>query len=395
MPVTNATHTQTTLTLPLPHLKQQFLLDDDVVFLNHGSFGACPEPVFSAYQHWQRELERDPVHFIGRRTQDLLTESRSELADYIGAKPEQLVFVPNATYGVNVVARSLDLQPGDEILATDHEYGAINNTWRFHCQRTGAEYINWPIPLPVTTPQEFVDRLWEGVTPRTKIISISHITSPTALIFPVQLICRRARAEGITTVIDGAHALGQIDLDLEAMGADYYTGNGHKWLCSPKGSAFLYAAEGREELLEPLVVSHGWARPRHGSRFLDNFTWTGTIDPAAYISVGAAVRFQRENDWPAVRAACHALARQTRDRINAMTGLDSVCPDSTEWYSQMCTVRIPDHSWESLRDSLWPDYRIEIPAPNWNDQPMVRISIQAYNTPEDLDRLVEAIAAHM
>lgn len=391
-----STQTTPTLTLPLPHLAQQFLLDDDVVFLNHGSFGACPRPVFEKYQFWQRELERDPVHFIGRRTQDLMLESRQELADYLNAPVEQMVFVPNATYGVNVVVRSLNLEPGDQILTTDHEYGAVNNTWRFNAAREGWHYINHPIPLPVTTPEEFVDRLWEGVTPRTKVITFSHITSPTALIFPAELICKRAREEGILTIIDGAHAPGQIDIDLTAMGVDYYTGNAHKWLCAPKGAAFLYAAPGKDEALEPLVVSHGWAAPHDvQSKFLDNFNWTGTMDPSAYISVGEAVRFQREHDWPAVRAACHALAVQTRNRINEITGLEPVCPDSTAWFSQMFTARLPQHSWEALRDNLWPEFKIEVPVPNWNEQPMIRISVQAYNTPEDMERLLGAIEKYL
>ena len=222
--------TQSALTLPLPDIAHQFLLRDDIVFLNHGSFGACPEPVFSEYQRWQRELESDPVDFLGRRTNDLMTASREVLAGYIGTTHDKLAFVPNATYGINVVARSLDLQPGDEVLTTDHEYGAVNNTWTFNCRRTGAKYINHAIPLPLTTPEEFVDRLWEGVTPRTRVITFSHITSPTALIFPAELICRRAAAERIVADIDGAHAPGQIDMDLEAMGVDYYTGNCHKWL---------------------------------------------------------------------------------------------------------------------------------------------------------------------
>ncbi len=387
------TPTRPALILPLPDLASQFLLDDDIVFLNHGSFGACPEPVFSEYQRWQRELERDPVDFIGRRTHDLMTSSRDILASYIGTTHDKLVFVPNATFGINVVARSLNLKPGDEILTTNHEYGAVNNTWNFNCGRTGAKYVNWPMPLPMTTPEEFVDRLWEGVTPRTRVITFSHITSPTALIFPAELICHRAKAEGIITVIDGAHAPGQIDLDLEAMGVDYYTGNCHKWLCSPKGAAFLYAAAGRDNVLEPLVVSHGWTNPRTGSRFLDNFTWTGTMDPAAYLTVGTAVRFQQENDWASVRAACHKLASETRARLNELTGLDPVCPDSTTWFSQMFTARLPQGIPDKLRDTLWTDHRIEIPVFAWQDQPLVRVSVQAYNTPAHMDRLVAAIAA--
>lgn len=385
-----------TLSLPLPELKSQFLLDDDVVFLNHGSFGACPRPVFETYQYWQRELERDPVNFIGRRAQDLLLESRTELAGYLGTTAEQLVFVPNATHGINIVARSLQLEPGDEILTTNHEYGAVNNTWHFNFDKRGVKYVNHPIPFPVTTPEEFVDRLWEGVTPRTKVITFSHITSPTALIFPAELICKRACAEGITTVIDGAHAPGQIEIDLTAMGVDYYTGNCHKWLCAPKGSAFLYAALGREDELEPLSVSHGWSRPHDDkSQYHDYFDWTGTMDPSAYISVGAAVRFLKENDWNTVRAACHQLASQTRDRINEMTGLTSVCPDSTEWFSQMFVARLPKATAEKLREVLWPEFKIEIPLPEWNGDSLVRVSVQAYNTPEDMERLLGAIEKYL
>lgn len=390
------TQTAPTLTLPLPELASQFLLKDDIVFLNHGSFGACPRPVFEEYQRWQRELEGDPVDFIGRRTQDLMRESKRELAAYLNAPVEQMVFVPNATYGINVVARSLQLEPGDEILTTDHEYGAVNNTWHFNFDKRGVKYINHPIPLPVTTPEEFVDRLWEGVTPRTKVITFSHITSPTALIFPAELICQRARAEGILTVIDGAHAPGQIDIDLTAMGVDYYTGNCHKWLCSPKGAAFLYAAPGRDEMLEPLVVSHGWARPHdEQSKYLDNFNWTGTMDPSAYISVGAAVRFHREHNWSAVRAACHQLASQTRDRINEMTGLEPVSPDSTQWFSQMFIARLPWESWERIREHMWPEFKIEIPVLSWNEQAFVRVSVQAYNTPEHMERLLGAIEKYL
>jgi isopenicillin-N epimerase len=390
------TATKPKLTLPLPELASQFLIKEDVVFLNHGSFGACPRPVFEEYQRWQRELEGDPVDFLGRRVHALMLESKKELAAYLNAPVEQMVFVPNATYGINVVARSLDLQPGDEILTTNQEYGAVNNTWHFNFDQRGVKYINHPMPLPFTTPEAFVERFWEGVTPRTKVITFSHITSPTALIFPAELICKRAKEAGILTVIDGAHAPGQIDIDLTTMGVDYYTGNAHKWLCSPKGAAFLYAAPGREDELEPLVVSHGWSRPHdENSKFLDNFNWTGTMDPSAYISVGAAVRFQRENNWPAVRAACHALASQTRDRINEITGLEPVCPDSTEWYSQMFTARLPKATREKLQEVLWPEFKIEVPLPLWDDEPLIRISVQAYNTPEDMERLLGAIEKYL
>ncbi len=215
-----------------PALAAEFMLRPDVTFLNHGSFGACPRPVFETYQCWQRELELEPVEFLGRRVPGLLREARQVLAEYVGVQPGTLVFVPNATFGVNIVARSLELAPGDEVLGTDHEYGAAEHAWQFSCGKRGATYIRQPIPLPVSDASDVIDALWAGVTDRTRVIFLSHITSPTAIIFPIAEICRRARAAGIMTVIDGAHAPGQIPLDLAAIDPDFYTGNCHKWLCS-------------------------------------------------------------------------------------------------------------------------------------------------------------------
>ena len=381
------------ITLPLPEIGAQFLLRRDVTFLNHGSYGACPLPVFETYQHWQRELEYQPVDFLGRRTPGLLAEARAVLAGYLHADMADLVWVPNATLGVNVVARSLNLLPGDEILATDHEYGAVDRTWRFICGERGARYINQPINLPLADPSEVVEQLWAGVTPHTKVISISHISSPTALIFPVAEICRRAREAGILTLIDGAHAPGQIPLDLEQIGADFYTGNCHKWMCSPKGAGFLHARREMQHLLKPLVVSHGYeSTTPSGSTYQDYFGWAGTCDPAAYLSVPAAIAFQQSYDWVNVQAACHALLVEARSRIAEMTGLVQVCPDSPEWISQLCVLPMPT-SPEIDLGRLWKQYQIEAPITTWRDRRFVRISIQAYNTPADIERLIEAIGA--
>jgi len=235
-----------------------FLLDPDVIYLNHGSFGACPRSVFDAYQRWQRELERQPVEFLGRRFAALMAEARAALGAYVGADADDLVYVPNATTGLNIVARSLELAPGDEVLATDHEYGALDRTWRFICGRRGARYVRRPVELPITSAEQVVEAIWAGVTARTRVLFLSHITSPTAVILPVAELVRRAREAGIITIVDGAHAPGQIPLDLESLGADFYCGNCHKWMMAPKGSAFLYARRERQPLLEPLVVSWGW-----------------------------------------------------------------------------------------------------------------------------------------
>ncbi|MBZ0288614.1 MAG: aminotransferase class V-fold PLP-dependent enzyme, partial [Anaerolineae bacterium] len=318
-------------------MRDLFLLDPDVVFLNHGSFGACPRAVFETYQYWQMELERQPVRFFGRSEQ-LLHEAREHLGRYLNTAGDNLVYVTNVTMGMNIVARSLRLQTGDEILTTDHEYGAVNKTWDFVCHHTGAHLVKHKMPIPMTTAEDFVEEFWSGVTPQTKVISISHITSPTALIFPIAEICRRARAAGILTAIDGAHAVGQIPVDLEAIGADFYTGNCHKWLCAPKGSGFLYTRPEHQDLLDPIIISHGWGKE---STYISRHQYQGTRDLAAFLAVPAAIEFQRAHDWEAVRRRCHRIAADLRGRLCDLTGLEPFSPDSTDWFMQMVAVPLP------------------------------------------------------
>ena len=376
------------LSLPLPHLAQQYLLDPDVVYLNHGSFGAVPRPVFETYQHWQRELEANPVNFLGRRLPQLLADARERLGAFINAAANDLTFVPNVTYALNIVTRSLDLQPGDVVLTTEHEYGAINRAWRFSCEKKGAELINQRISMPVTDPAAVVDQIWSGVDERTRVISLSHITSPSALILPVAEICRRAREAGIISVVDGAHAPGQLDLDMHEIGADFYGGNCHKWLSSARGTGFLYARPECQHLLEPLVVSHGWAKDEPGdSQFQDYFTSFGTIDPAAYLSVPAAIDFQQQNDWSQVRQACHRLLQETERRILEMSGLPPISPP--DMWAQMRVVLLPGKVEAYQR--LWEENRIIIPVGQHGGIPGVRISVQAYNSPADLETLIRAL----
>ncbi len=369
------------------NLRGQFLLDPDVVFLNHGSFGACPAPVFEDYQRWQRELERQPVEFLGRRADPLLNDARAKVGAFLNADADDLVFVPNATIGVNTIARSIKLQPGDEILTTDHEYGACDNTWEFVCHKTGARYIHQPIPLPITALDDVVEAFWAAVTPRTRVIYMSHITSPTALILPIEEICRRARAAGILTVIDGAHVPGQIPLDIKALDADFYTGNFHKWLCSPKGSAFLYARRDQHAHIDPLVVSWGWSRD---TSFVTRNQWQGTRDIAAFLTVPKAIEFFEAHHWDVVRARCHELAVQTRKQLSEMTGLPFVAPESC--FSQMFVARLPAVDVNALKSRLYDEYRVEVPIIQWNNQYFVRVSVQAYNTPDDMEQLMSALS---
>ena len=381
--------------LPITPAGYEYLLRPEMAFLNHGSFGACPRPVFETYQRWQRELAFQPVEFLGRRLDGLLADARAVLAAYLGTQAAHLVFVPNATHGMNIVARSLHLEPGDEALLTDHEYGAVERTWRFTCGQAGASCRIQPISLPVTSADALIDQLWEGVTNRTRVIIVSHITSPTALIFPVAAICRRAAAQGILTVIDGAHAPGQIDVELDALQADFYLGNCHKWLSAPPGAGFLHARPDRQSLLHPLIVSWGWQAERPGpSPFQDYYGWTGTADPAAYLSVPAAIAFQTQHHWAEVRAACHHLASQARERIAALTGLQHICPDAEEWWNQMCSIPLPITKRavaDALKQNLWERYQVEVPIVEWNRRCFVRVSIQAYNTPHDVDRLIDGL----
>ena len=378
---------------PALALRREFLLRPGVVFLNHGSYGASPRPVFDAYQEWQRELEGQPVEFLGRRLRGLLEASRAALGAYVGADGDDLVYVPNSTFALNVVARALPLSPGDEVLGTDHEYGAIERTWRFVCGRRGARYVRQAVPLRPSSPDEVVEAIWAGVTPRTRVLFLSHITSPTATVFPIEPLLRRARAAGILSVVDGAHAPGQLPLDLEALGADFYAGNCHKWLCAPKGSAFLHARREVQELLSPLVVSWGWQSDRPGpSRFVDEQQLQGTRDPAAFLAVPAAIRFLEQHDWPAVRRRCHDLLAGARRAIGALTGLPPLTPDTPDWYAQMAAFPLPPCDGPALKERLYQSYQIEVPVTSWQGLAFVRVSVQGYTSAADVATLVGALA---
>lgn len=377
-------------------LKENFLLDPDIVFLNHGSFGATPKPVMEAYQNWQSRLERQPVLFLGRELDGLLLESRIVLGEYLHADAKDLVYIPNATHGVNIIAHSLQLKPGDEILTTDHEYGACDYTWEFISSKTGAKYIHQTIPLPVHSDEEIVGQFWSGVTPRTKVIYLSHITSPTALRLPVERICQRAKDAGLLTIIDAAHSPGQVPVDLQALGADIVFGNCHKWMLNAKGSAFLYVKRELQHLIDPLIVSWGYnptPETTTGSRFIDTLQWTGTKDPSAALTVPAAIQFMQDNNWNEVRNECHHLLRQGIEQICELTKLPPLYPLDSDFYGQMGIAPLPLSNLTVLKTLLYDKFKIEVPLIQWQDQQFVRISVQGYNTQQDIDALIIALQA--
>ncbi len=370
-----------------------FLLRKDVVFLNHGSFGACPRPVLAAYGRWQQELEAEPVEFLDRRFPVLMAEARRALGDFLSADPADLVFVPNATTALNIVARSLPLSPGDEVLSTDHEYGAVDRMWRLVCAERGARYVRAQIGVPVRSEAEVVEAVWARRTPRTRVLSISHITSPTAVQLPVAELVRRAREEGILTVVDGAHAPGQIPIALETLGADFYAGNCHKWMLAPKGAGFLHARRERQPLLKPLVISWG-GEGESGpgpSPFLDDHQWQGTRDIAPFLAVPAAIRFMEEHDWDAVRTQCCQLLDAFSEQAEAELGLRPVGQETKPCPLQMRAFALPPCDGRALGRRLFDRWRIEVPVIAWNGRSLLRVSVQGYNTDRDLDALLRVL----
>lgn len=384
------------------NLAQQFLLDPDVLFLNHGSFGACPRPVFEDYQRWQLKLERQPVEFLDSRRglKANLHVAREALAEELHTAPDNIAQVSNATTGLNVVIQSLPLKPGDEILTTNHEYNALEKTWIYVARKTGAKVVVMQVDLPLTSAQAFHDAVAKGFSDRTRVLFLSHITSPTALLFPIESLVVEARRRGVFSVIDGAHTPGHIPLDLEAIGADFYSGNCHKWLMSPKGSAFVYCRPEWQAMIDPLVISHGWTAdnkepgvrgPFGNSPFVDEVEMQGTRDPSAWLAVPAALAFRRDHDWWKVSAECTRLAQETAARLRELTGLPAL--SSPEFCApQMVAMQIPPCDPQAVHDELINRYGIEIPVFEWQGRHIVRLSCQGYNTRAQMDALIDALS---
>ncbi|VXD17572.1 aminotransferase class V-fold PLP-dependent enzyme [Planktothrix paucivesiculata] len=376
---------------------QYWLFDPKVTFLNHGAFGACPIPVLDAQSQFRQQLEQQPCHFYAREYEILLDQARVELANFVGANPEELVFVPNATTGVNTVLRSLVFSEQDELLTTNHEYNACRNVLDFVASRTGAKIIIADIPFPIHSSEQIIDAVMAKVSPRTKLVLIDHITSQTGLIFPIQEIIKKLNNLGIDTLVDGAHAPGMLELNLQAIGATYYTGNCHKWLSAPKGAAFLSVQQDKQSLIRPVTISHGANSTRSDrSRFLLEFDWTGTPDPSAYLCIPEAIKFMGSllpGGWSELIKTNHNLVVNARKLLSEKIGIISPCPD--DMIGSMAVLPLGERwqNYSDLNQKLWEDYQIEVPIMPWEDQTMslMRISAQIYNHLSQYEYLAEIL----
>lgn len=373
-------------------MKSQFLLDPTITFLNHGSFGACPKPIFEEYQRFQQELENEPVWFIQKKSAKYLKIAKEKLAKYIGCNANDFFFTPNPTFAVNTIMRSLDLKEGDEILSTNHEYGAMDRTWSFYCKKSGAKYIRQNISLPVVSKEQILEEFWSGYTSKTKIIFLNQISSATALIFPVKEICDKARELGLITIIDGAHVMGQMDLDIMELNPDFYTGTLHKWMLAPKGSSFLYVKKKFQEMLDPLVVGWGYESVSPGeSQFLDYQEFQGTRDISAFLCTPKVIDFLEKNDWKTKATECRNIVKNNYQRFCDLLNTQPICPITDEFLGQMASVSVKTSNPVELKELLFNKYKIEIPVMPLNKNYFIRYSINAYNSQEDLDILYKAL----
>jgi len=373
-----------------PQLKNQFFLDPEITFLNHGSFGACAKPIYSNLLKWQKKLEEDPVKFFEDTIFDALKKSRKALGDYINCPADDLVYFTNPTTAVNAVARGLKLYPGDEVLSTNHIYGALDRSWQYILADKKANFVKAQIPFPIHSKQEFLDSFFKYISNNTKVIFLSHITSTTAMKFPVEEVIEFAKEKNILTIIDGAHIPGHIPLNIRKLDADIYTGACHKWMCTPKGVSFLYVRKELQKNVHPLVVSWGWESENPGhSKFLDWHEWQGTRDMSAFLTIPKAVEFLNKNNWLKVGKKCKEEVIRTRNRFLNMLKIAPSCPDN--WLGQMASIPLPIDDADLMKKTLLENYKIQIPIFKWEGKIYLRYSVQAYNTSADLDKLFNVV----
>ena len=381
------------------YLKTLFQLDPKITFLNHGSYGACPIPVFENYQKWQYMIEEHPVKFMQEDVYKYLEDSRDALGKYINCDKNDLIYVPNPTHAVANVINNVNLNKGDEVLTTDLEYGSCDRMWFYESKKRDFSYIRSKVSLPVIDNESFCKEFWNDATEKTKYIFISQITSSTGMILPIPEIILEAKKRGIQTIIDGAHVPAHIDLDIKVLDPDYYVGACHKWLCCPKGVSFLYVKKECQKNIQPQIMSWGWGEEydefknstqlNSSSRFINVFQWQGTRDMSAFLTVPSAIEFQNQYNWESVRDRCKKMIITARDEITELTSLPKICPD--EWLGQMATVLFPVDDVVKFKNALYNDYQIEIPTMAPDNHSGFRISIQGYNSELDVEYFIETL----
>ena len=372
-------------------MKDLFLLNNNITYLNHGSYGACPTQVFENYQNWQRKLEEQPVQFMTKIIWENLKTSRDTLGKFLGCSGEDLVLFPNPTTAVNNIIENLNLSQNDEVLMTQHEYGALVRAWLRSSKKNNFLIIQQHIDLPLHSKNMFVNQFLSGVTKNTKVIFISQITSQTGLIFPVKEVCDYARQKGIITIIDGAHVPGHIDLNVSDLSCDYYTGACHKWMCAPKGSSFLFVKKSLQADLRPQIMSWGEEGEDPGpSQFLMDFQWQGTKDMSAFLSIPSAINFLEDDDWKEKRKVSKNLILEVSNNLIDIFDTESLFLNK-DWIGQMVSHPLPPNMTPDLKEKLWEEYMIEVPIFEWNNQKFIRVSAHFYNRASDMEILISAL----
>jgi isopenicillin-N epimerase len=374
------------------HLKEQFLLKKDITYLNFGAFGACPKPVFDVYQNFQRELEEEPTLFINELGPAYIKKSRQSLGKYLNCEADDLVYVTSPSYAVNLIAKSFNISAGDEVLTTNLEYGPCDKTWKYYCEKNGATYKRIEIQFPLQSKETFLEQFLKGITKNTKLIFVSHITSSTGIILPVEEICAIANQLGILIYVDGAHAPGQLSIDLSQLGADIYTGACHKWMLTPKGSSFLYVRNSLQHLFDPLIISWGYKSIKPSdSLFLDNHQFQGTRDYSSFLTIPAAIDFMDKFNWKKVNEESKALTKNNAIRFCELFGTEPLTAISDDFIGQLFSIPIKIKHPEKLHDILYDTYRIQVPVLNHEGNFYLRYSIQGFNELADLNKLYNAL----
>jgi isopenicillin-N epimerase len=386
-----------------------WMLAPDIIHLCHGAFGACPRQVMAVQSEWRARLERNPMQFLVRELETHLDAARGALAQFLGAEADDVVFVQNATTGVNTVLRSLAFQPGDELLVTDHAYSACRNAADFAAERTGARVVIAKIPFPFRTAEEIIAPVLERVTERTKLAIVEHVTSQTGVVMPIDRLVAELKQRGVATLVDGAHAPGMVAVNLSKLGAAYYTGNCHKWICSPRGAAFLHVSRDQQPFIRPLTISLGAnTRRKDRSRFLIEFGWQGTGDPSAYLTVPEAIRYVGTllpGGWAEIMARNRALALAAQKILSTALRIAEPCP--AEFIGSLAAIPLPEATPDALprlplneyplQDALRLKHKIEVPIISWPAMPrrVLRLSAALYNSLPQYERLADAITKEL